>query len=97
MNEAQRSAALVREEAARLDAVNNSRLEVLRVEIAKLELKADDKLLVTVPLGTSNTQMHLINEGLTRLFGSSHRHIVRTENIGVSIISQADLEDETRV
>lgn len=71
-------------------------IEVLRVEIAKLELKPDDKLLVTLPKGTPREHAMFVHQSLERILGAADRYIVKTADVEVSIVSPSDREDETR-
>lgn len=71
-------------------------VEVLRVEIAKLEIKPDDKLLVTLPKGTKHEYAMFVHRSLERILGSADRYIVKTSDVEVSVLSPSDREDETR-
>lgn len=71
--------------------------KVLAVEIAKLELKPDDRLLITVPLDTSAEAIARLDKALRAVFGSpiATRCLVVTGDVKFSVVPALDREDET--
>ena len=70
--------------------MNKPDLEVLRVEIAKLELKPGDILAVRVPLGTPAKMIERINEHLREILSPENKGFVYTDAVELSVITHAE-------
>jgi hypothetical protein len=74
----------------------DAQLQGLAVEIAKLDLKPGNSLVVSVPVGTSSEAVARLQTGIRRMLGESQRFIIVTDEIKFTVLAESDREDETR-
>jgi hypothetical protein len=76
-------------------------LQVLKVEIAKLELNPSNVLVVRVPVGTEHPAISNLEAGLRLMLGGSQPFVIVTDEIKFTVLARSDVsavdaEDENR-